>query len=142
MVGDPRLRKLMHMLTTATVGMLLPAFKEEFGESTPINLIGTLSQSFISEKVENVAPSGITIDKNGNLKLNINAGAQIIVEKSRDKWEDARAFYLTATAKAKIAIDTSDPENKTLTITPKALELSMFKVFHGDEEMSLEQMLV
>ena len=49
---------------------------------------------------------------------------------------------MTATAKAKIAVDTTDPDNKTLTITPKALELSMFKVFHGDEEMSLEQMLV
>ena len=81
MVKDPRFKMFTQMLTTATVGMLLPAFKEEFGDSKPIDLIGTLSQSFISDKVDNVAPSGISIDKNGNLKLNINAGAQIIVEK-------------------------------------------------------------
>ena len=49
---------------------------------------------------------------------------------------------MTATAKAKIAIDSSDPDNKTLTITIKALELSMFKVFNDEEEMTLEQMLV
>lgn len=93
------------MLTTTTLGMLLPAFKEEFGDAKPVDLIGTLSHEFIADKVEGINLSGLTIDKNGNAKLNINAGAQIIVESSPGNWEDARSFYLTATAKAKIAVN-------------------------------------
>lgn len=82
--------------------------------------------------------SGISLDKNGNLKLNINCGAQIIVERNHDQWEDARNFYITISAKAKLQINSTDPDNKTFNIIPRGLELSMFKIFKGDEEMFLE----
>lgn len=85
--------------------------------------------------------SGLSLDKNGNIKLNLNAGAQIIVESSPSSWEDARNFFITASLKAKLQINETDPLNKTLVITPRGLELSMFKIFKGDEEMFLEQML-
>lgn len=85
--------------------------------------------------------SGISLDKNGNLKFNINAGAQIIVESSPGNWEDARNFYVTLSAKAKLAINNTNPANRTFVITPKGVELSLFKIYKGDEEMFLEQML-
>ena len=102
MSKDPRFAVFKQLMTTSTIGMVLPAFKEDFGDGKNIDLVGTLSHDFISGVVENVGKSGISLDKNGNLKLNINMGAQIIVERNRDSWEDARNFFLTATAKAKI----------------------------------------
>lgn len=121
--------------------MALPAFKEDYGDGKMIDLVGTLSHDFISGAIENIQMSGISLDKNGNLKFNINAGAQIIVETSPGQWEDARNFYVTLSAKAKLAINNTNPANRTFVITPKGVELSLFKIFKGDEEMFLEQML-
>lgn len=53
---------------------------------------------------------------------------------------DARTFYFTFTLKCKVAINETET-NKTLGIFPKVLELSMFRMFKGEEEMFLEQML-
>jgi len=76
---DPRFKMFAQLLTTTTLGMVLPNFKEEYGEGRPLDLVGTLSHDFITDAVENTPLSGINLDKNGNLKLNINAGAQVIV---------------------------------------------------------------
>ena len=139
---DPKFAELKYLMTTSTIGMVLPAFKEDFGDGKNIDLVATLSHDFISDIVEKVGKSGISLDKNGNLKLIINMGAQILVEKTRDSWEDGRTIFLTATAKAKIQINETDPETKTIIFTPKGLELSVFKIFKGKEEMLMEQMLV
>ena len=52
---------------------------------------------------------------------------------------DARTFYFTFTLKCKVAINETET-NKTLGIFPKVLELSMFRMFKGEEDV-LEQML-
>jgi hypothetical protein len=52
------------MLTTTTIGMILPSFKEEFGESKSIDLVGTLAHDFIADKIDDLQPSGIYLDKN------------------------------------------------------------------------------
>jgi len=63
------------------------------------------------------------------------------VEKEPSQWEGARNFYITATLKGKISINDTDPENKIITIIPRGLELSTFKILKEEEEMFLEQML-
>lgn len=49
------------------------------------------------------------MDKNGNVKITLNAGAQIVVEKNPNEYVDARNFYFTITLKFKMTI------NNTLT---------------------------
>lgn len=82
--------------------------------------------------------SGIHLDKNGNVRLNVNFGAQIIVEKSYNEWVDARNFYITATVKGRITVNDTNPENKFLTVTPRGIELSTFKIYKDEEEQLLE----
>ena len=73
--GDPRYAVFRQLLTTSTVGMILPSFKEDYGEGKPIDLIGTLSYMFVNDRVENAPFTGITLDKNGVVKAAINMGA-------------------------------------------------------------------
>ena len=64
---DPRLAVMKQLLTTTTVGMVVPSFKEEFGEGRPLDVVLTASHDFMTSGLgDDVTPSGITIDANGN----------------------------------------------------------------------------
>ena len=63
------------LLSTSTVGYAIPSFKQEYGENRNIDIVGSLSHEFISDKIDNVQPSGIQMDKNGNVKFTINIGS-------------------------------------------------------------------
>ena len=69
--------------------------------------MGTLSHEFMEDKIENIHQSGIQMDKNGNIKLTMNAGAQVVAEKSPSNWVDARNFYMTLTLKFKMQINST-----------------------------------
>lgn len=43
MSKDPRFALFRQLLTTSTIGMALPSFKEEYGEGKPIDIISTIS---------------------------------------------------------------------------------------------------
>lgn len=75
MASDPRFAAFSQLLSTTTMGLAIPSFKEEFGDGKRIDFIGTLSHSFISDHVDDVKFPGINIDKNGVAKLSINVGA-------------------------------------------------------------------
>jgi len=51
---DPRLNIMKQVLTTTTVGLALPSFKEDFGEGKSIDLVATLSHKFIEEHIEGI----------------------------------------------------------------------------------------
>lgn len=72
---DPRFAVFLQLLTTSTVGMVLPSFKEDFGEGRPIDVIGTLSHELFTEKIDNAQFTGISIDNKGILRANLNAAA-------------------------------------------------------------------
>ena len=72
---DPRLSVFKQLLSTSTVGYAIPSFKQEYGENRNIDIVGSLSHEFISDKIDNVQPSGIQMDKNGNVKFTINIGS-------------------------------------------------------------------
>ena len=141
-MADPRLQQFVPLLTSTTVGIAVPSFKEEFGEGKKIDLVGTLSHEFFTDKITDANPTGITLDKNGMLKITFNAGAKMVIEKSAGDWVEARDFYATLQIKAKVSTNQTDPYTKHFTIAPKNLELSLFKIFKGEEEMFLEQMLL
>lgn len=137
---DPKFAVFRQLLTTTTLGMVLPSFKEDYGEGKPVDLIGTLSHDFLADSIEGIQFSGVTLDSKGMLKGTINAGAQIIIEKNPGEWEDARQFYFTLQFKAKLYVNETGG-NKTLTVLPKGVEIQTFKIYKGDEEMFLEQIL-
>lgn len=76
MNSDPRIAVMKQLLTTTTLGMILPSFKEDYGENRMVDLVGTLSNSFIEEKVEIPTKTGLSLDgSNGVLKITLNLGA-------------------------------------------------------------------
>lgn len=56
---DPRMALFKQLLTTTSVGMAIPSFKAEYGEGKMIDVVGTLSHDFISDKIDGLQPSGI-----------------------------------------------------------------------------------
>ena len=86
---------MKQLLTTTTVGMVVPSFKEEFGENRPLDVVLTASHDFMTSGLgDDVTPSGITIDGNGNFQVTLNLGAQLIVDNKKGKQEEARAVYV------------------------------------------------
>jgi hypothetical protein len=78
---DPRFAVFKQLLTTTTLGLAIPSYKEEYGDGKPIDLVGTASHSFIASGLgESMTPTGLSIDKNGNCELTLNLGAQMIIE--------------------------------------------------------------
>ena len=73
MSEDTRLSLFKQLLTTTTLGLGLPSFKEDYGEGKH-RLGGHSVDDYISE-IPDAAKSGLQLDKNGNLKLSLNGGA-------------------------------------------------------------------
>jgi hypothetical protein len=87
--------------------------------------------------------SGVSIDKNGNFKIGINAGAKILVEMNPGKWHVTREFYFTLQLKSKIQVnetlnETTGETGKYFILYPKQFELANFKMLAGEEEQLLE----
>jgi hypothetical protein len=72
MKGNPRAKPVLEMLTTSTVGAVLPVFVEEYGHNKKIDLVGTPSHEFFNDGVPGSKMTGIYMDKNGNWKLQVN----------------------------------------------------------------------
>ena len=45
------------------------------------------------------------MDKNGNVKITLNGGSQVVVEQDDNQWVDARNFFFTITVKFKMQIN-------------------------------------
>ena len=72
---DPRLIVMRQLLTTTTIGMAIPQFKEQFGDNKPIDIVFDPSHTFMSEGLGSVNPTSVTIDANGNFNVLANLGA-------------------------------------------------------------------
>lgn len=131
---------ITNMMTSSTIGMVVPAFKEKFGDGKKIDVVGTTSHDFISSTIDSVKPSGLSIDRRGNVRLDMNFGAQILVEEKRS-WKEAWNMFFTVTMKGKVTVNSTNPLNKTVTVAPRSVEFSMLKFYDGDEEKSMESML-
>ena len=70
---------LKMMLTTSGAGQLIPNLKKEFGSDRPIDIVGSLSTTFIEDKLENFSQSGVMIKKSGVVSLKINTSFQLLV---------------------------------------------------------------
>ena len=68
------------MFTSTTVGLAIPSFKEEYGEDKKVDIVGSLSHEFFTDRITDAIPTGLTLDKNGVLKATLNAGAKLVLE--------------------------------------------------------------
>lgn len=100
--AEPRFAIFSQLLTTSTVGMALPNFKEEYGNNKAVDLILSINHEEILKHNENMPVSGVTLDQKGNYKVSLNIGANIVVEKKQGQWVDARNLVLTLSLKGKI----------------------------------------
>jgi len=92
---DPRIAVMKQLLTTTTIGMLIPSFKEQYGDNRPIDVVLTASQDYMTTGLgTDVTPSGLQIEANGNFVMTVNLGAQLIVENKQNVQVEARALYL------------------------------------------------
>ena len=95
MLQDPRMTQFVPLLTSTNIGVAVPSFKEEYGDGKHIDLIGTLSHEFFAEKFPDSSFSGVSLDKNGFLKITMNMGAKLVLEENPGDWIEARDFYAT-----------------------------------------------
>lgn len=140
--GNARAEPFLAMLTTTTVGTVLPQFTEEYGEGKKLDLVLTPSHEFFLDGIPGSKMTGIYMDKNGNWKVQLNVAAQINMENLPGMWEPVRNIYMTLVFKFKISMNDKNPLDKTVVINPKNLELSEMKIMNGEEEMSMEQMMI
>lgn len=84
------------MLTTSTVGTVLPQFVEEYGEDKLLDVVVTPSHKFFKEGIPGSKQSSIYMDKSGNWKIQLNLALQMNLEKSKvpEVWVPVRTIYL------------------------------------------------
>mmetsp|Transcript_28082 Transcript_28082/g.27089 ORF Transcript_28082/g.27089 Transcript_28082/m.27089 type:complete len:171 (+) Transcript_28082:679-1191(+) len=70
---DPRMALVKQMLTSTSIGLVLPSFKEEYGESKMIDLVGTISDEHLEGRMER--KTGVELDEKGNLKVQMDVAA-------------------------------------------------------------------
>ena len=68
------------MFTSTTIGLAIPSFKEEYGEDKKVDIVGSMSHEFFTDRITDASPTGISLDKNGVLKFTVNAGAKLVLE--------------------------------------------------------------
>ena len=138
--GNIKAKPVLEMLTTSTVGAVLPVFVEEFGHGKKIDLVGSPSHSFFLDGIPGSKMTGIYMDKNGNWKFQINVAFQLNVERLPGMWEPVRNIYMTVVAKLKATM--TDEDDKQIIFLPKNVEVTELKVMKEDEVMDMEQMMI
>jgi hypothetical protein len=63
---NPKMGLFTQLLTTRTIGTVIPQFKEQYKENTQVDVVATLSHESVLEGNENAVPSGFSIDSKGN----------------------------------------------------------------------------
>lgn len=63
------MKQFMNMLTTSTIGTILPQFIDDYGANKNIDLVLTPSHDSFKEGIPGAKMTGIYIDKNGNWKI-------------------------------------------------------------------------
>lgn len=142
MKGNPKAKPFLQMLTTSTVGKVLPQFIEDYGEDKKLDVHFSPSHALFVDGMPGSKMTGVYIDKNGNWKFQANIVMNLNVERTPGTWESAREVYLTIVFKMKMKQDDSNPFNKKLSVTPRGLEISQLKVLKGTEEMTVEQTMI
>ena len=140
--GNAKAAPILQMLTTTTIGAVLPDFVDNYGSGKKIDMIFTPSHSSYLDGFPDAKMSGIYMDKNGNWKVQMNFALQLNVETLPDMWDPVRNIYATVVFKMKVTTDDTNPFGKKIVFLPKNVEITKLKVLGGDQEMEMEQMMI
>lgn len=66
-------------MTTDNLGLVMPDILEEFGSKLKFDVMLSMSQTLMRDKVDSQKTTGFNIDKNGNFRFTLNFYAQILV---------------------------------------------------------------
>ena len=131
------------MLTTSTIGTILPQFVDEYGPNKKIDVVLSPSHDLFLDGVPKSKMTGLYMDKNGNIKMQLNIPAQLNVEKSRGQWESVRNIFITLVVKVKLQQhDGATKYEKNYSFTPKSIEMSNLVIKNGEELIMNEQMML
>jgi hypothetical protein len=67
--GNPKAKPALQMMTTSTLGTVLPQFVEEYGANKKIDVAFSPSHELFKDGFPGSKMTGMYVDKNGNLKL-------------------------------------------------------------------------
>ena len=70
--GNARAKAFLDMLTTSTIGTVLPEFINEYGPDKKVDLVLTPSHALFQEGIPGSRMMGVYMDKNGNWKFILN----------------------------------------------------------------------
>ena len=82
------------------------------------------------------------MDKNGNFRFVLNGTVTLLVQKSRNEWDEARSIFASIVAKGKVVMKEISESEKAMVVFPKALELSSLKIFNKEEEEQVMEQMV
>lgn len=137
--GNPKLAQIEPMLTTSTLGTVLPQFVEDYGANKKIDVSFTPSHELFKDGFPGSKMSGVYMDKNGNWKAQINIAASINVDMDRGSWRPVRDLYITITFKLKTTTEIDEVSGeKSVVLLPKNIEISQLKVLKDNEEEQME----
>ena len=69
MKAYPNSQKFLGMLTTSTIGAVMPQFTEEYGENKKLDVVFSPSHDLFLDGIPDSKMSGVYMDKNGNWKV-------------------------------------------------------------------------
>ena len=138
----PNAKQFTAMMTTSTIGRVIPEFIEQYGENKNIDLVLSPSHNLFLDGFPDAKMTGVYMDKNGNWKFQINLPIQINIETLPSMWEPARNMYMTFVLKMKLAKNDTNPFDKKFVFTPRNIEMSQMKVMKNGEVMEMEGMMI
>lgn len=68
MSSDQKISLFKQLLTTTTLGMVLPSFKEEYTGREMVDIVGTLNEKFLMEHIPvEIVPAKVSLGEDGTL---------------------------------------------------------------------------
>jgi hypothetical protein len=102
MKSNPKTSPFLNVLTTTTVGAVLPQFIDNYGKDKKIDLLFSPSHNLFLDGFPSSKMTGVYIDKNGNWKIQLNIVVLVNVETTPGRWESVRSIYMTIVFKLKV----------------------------------------
>lgn len=134
----------LYYMNTDTIGYMIPELEEVYGKNKSVDMILSIDQQKINEKLPDVPPSGFNIDKDGTIKFVFNFMGSIRVQNNETLvWDDVRSLFATFQARLKLKVNTTFNETLQKNVFSiqadfKGLEMAMFKIFKN-MNLSIEE---
>ena len=129
-------------MNTAVLKDYVETWAEEFGENTRLDLVMTLNHEFIKSLDPDATIVHFSMKEGGIWSIHMPIGLQLLVETSPNHWEVGRNMTATIDAAVNLTWFYPVPNKPFFNISFYDLDLPTLKIFKGEEEMYMEEMLI